>query len=64
MRTLDHTVLAELQRVRESEAELETMYRKLRHAGPARARSFIASLAIARLDEDVNRLEILLEGLI
>ena len=60
MEILERRVLAELRKVREAEAALENMYRGLRNGSSDHARSFMASLN--RLDERVNHLESLLEG--
>lgn len=56
----ERKILAELKKLREAEAALETMYQNLRRGGSDNGRSFMASLS--SLDERVNRLESLLDG--
>lgn len=61
MGMFESRVLAELKKLREAEAALESRYQSLRRGGGDNGRrSFMASLS--SLDERVNRLESLLDG--
>ena len=58
---IERSVMAELRRVRSAEVALADMYQSLRRGGVGDRLSFLVSLS--RLEEKVNHLESLLNGI-